>query len=316
MDNAPRIESSSDLRQLLYERSRDFRDVAPVCLRPQPGEKWLASSALQKAIRRGNREIAALAAETLLAVAPDYVWRRLPTICLEDIGLANRLLCAAALEASRSSVFRHRLGDRAVAHCLIDAACTSVKCRALTDLLMLDSSKPPRAHDWYRSVDRMNLSFIDSYLARYGFSAAGLGLQVPKLLRMMPAEVRIETNPSDEPGDELVGDLPACTFDKHVAVGKRSYAYFAKACKPVREFFQRNPALDPLKSIAITMFIVESAVLDRSLHWDGRDELLAKSIARDFTVYGLTNQQGKALQSIAQANRAKLNECRRRIVGA
>lgn len=171
----PGISSSADLRQLLYERSKEFRDVPPVCLRPQPGGKWLASSALQKSIRRGNREIAAAAGETLLCVDAQYLWRRLPTICLEDIGLANRLLCAAALEASRSSVFRHRLGDRAVAHCLIDAACTSTKDRSLTDLLMLDSSKPPRAHDWYRYVNGLGLSFLDDCLVRHGFACAGLG---------------------------------------------------------------------------------------------------------------------------------------------
>lgn len=313
MDTAPRIESSADLRQLLYERSRDFRDVVPLCRKPEPGEKWVLSSGLQKAIRRGNRVIAALCAETLLAVDPAYLWRRLPTVALEDVAFGNKLICAATLEASRSSVFRHKVGDRQILHCLVDALCTSVKDRSLTDLLMLDSSNPPRAYDWYRHIDSLALPFLDSYLARYGFGAAALGVQVPKLLRMT-AEVAVVTNPPDAPGDELINELPAVVLDKHTAIGKRAFAYYAKACRPVREFFARNPQLDPVKALGITIFVLESAHLDREFTWAGRSQLYQQAVHRDFRAYGMTVQQGEALQLIARENRELLNHARRRIV--
>ena len=309
----PGIESSADLRQLLFERSRDFRDIPPVCLRPQPAEKWLASSALQKAIRRGNREVAAVAAETLLCVDGQYLWRRLPTICLEDVGYGNRLLSAVVLEASRSSIFRGKVGERQVMHCLVDAMASSIKCRALTDLLMLDTSKPPRAHDWYRHIDRLDLPFLDSYLARFGFSAAGLGIQVPKLLQIMPADVTVITNDPDPYGDELIAGLPASALDKHCLPGRRAFSYFRKSCPDARRFFAQHPNLDPVKSLGIVVFLIESAHLDRELDWPGRSELYQQAVHRDFRAYGMTVQQGTALQLIARANRHKLNECKRSI---
>src|SRR5690606_458945 len=116
----------SDLRELLYERSKEFREVPPVCLGPR-ADKWVAASGLQKSIRRGNTEIAAMCAETLLLLDPSYAWRRLPIIALEDVGFGNRLLSAVVIEASRSSLFRSKLSPRAVLHCLIDALTTSVK---------------------------------------------------------------------------------------------------------------------------------------------------------------------------------------------
>ncbi|WP_026481067.1 hypothetical protein [Ahrensia sp. 13_GOM-1096m] len=55
-------------------------------LKPFPVSEWLAMSALQKAIRRNEPEIALRAAVTLLELKPDRLWRRLAGTCFEDIG--------------------------------------------------------------------------------------------------------------------------------------------------------------------------------------------------------------------------------------
>ncbi len=312
---SPAISSSADLRQLLYQRSQRFRNVIPVCRGPEPNEKWLLASALQKCIRRGCPELAAIAAETLLAVDPAYFWRRLPTIALEDIAYGDRVLCALVIEASKSSVFRRRIGERQVLHYLVHALCSAVKDRSLTDLLVISDGPTPPARVWYQHVDSLKLSFVDIYLARYGLTCAGLGAQVPKLIKMMPADVTVITNEPDPYGNELIAGLPASALDKHCAPGIRSLAYFAKACRPVREFVSQNPGLDPVKSLGIVVFLVESAHLDREVTWAGRSQLYDKSVQQDFRTYGLTVQQGIALQLIVRENRASLNSARRRIVG-
>ncbi len=60
-------------------------------LKHQPSEsaylndKWIAASALQKAIRRGNSSIAKDAAQALAALSPPMLWRRIACTALEDI---------------------------------------------------------------------------------------------------------------------------------------------------------------------------------------------------------------------------------------
>ena len=46
-------------------------------------------SAMQKAIRRGESDVALRAAATLFRDAPDRLWRRLGGIAFEDIGCAD-----------------------------------------------------------------------------------------------------------------------------------------------------------------------------------------------------------------------------------
>lgn len=57
--------------------------------RPRSLDPWLASSLLQKAIRRGEIDAVQAAAITLQRVRGNAVWRRLTIIAAEDIGLAD-----------------------------------------------------------------------------------------------------------------------------------------------------------------------------------------------------------------------------------
>src|ERR1700722_15965052 len=54
---------------------------------PLPGDRWLASSVLQKAIRRGDVLIAQRAVRTLYRHDPRSAWHRLVIIAFEDVGI-------------------------------------------------------------------------------------------------------------------------------------------------------------------------------------------------------------------------------------
>ena len=54
-----------------------------------PRDRWILTSLLQKAIRRGRVDYAVAAADSLVALEPDYVASRLPVIAYEDIGVAD-----------------------------------------------------------------------------------------------------------------------------------------------------------------------------------------------------------------------------------
>jgi hypothetical protein len=66
-----------------------FAAVGPArpfdAVEPLPCDRWLAASALQKAIRRGEALTAQRAARTLYRHDPLSAWRRLLVIAYEDI---------------------------------------------------------------------------------------------------------------------------------------------------------------------------------------------------------------------------------------
>lgn len=61
----------------------------PLLARNLPRDKWLLSSLMQKAIRRGRVDYAVAAAASLTVTDPAYVARRLPVVAYEEIGIAN-----------------------------------------------------------------------------------------------------------------------------------------------------------------------------------------------------------------------------------
>ena len=78
----------SKLRDRLAQAVFDdrHREEAPP---PLECSEWVAMSALQKAVRRNEVEIALRAAATLFREAPERVWRRIAIAAFEDIGIAD-----------------------------------------------------------------------------------------------------------------------------------------------------------------------------------------------------------------------------------
>ena len=52
-------------------------------------DRWVLASLLQKAIRRGQCELALGASLKLLEIDPSRLWRRLMTVALEDVGVGD-----------------------------------------------------------------------------------------------------------------------------------------------------------------------------------------------------------------------------------
>jgi hypothetical protein len=73
-------------RSLLRDALAEFQP--PPC-NPLAISPWVAMSLLQKAIRRGRKDLAFRAAAMLLIGAPEKLWRRLVCIAFEDIGLGD-----------------------------------------------------------------------------------------------------------------------------------------------------------------------------------------------------------------------------------
>ncbi len=127
-----------DLISRWDERGVEKRRVLP--------DPWLAASALQKAIRRGDRRTARTAVQILVERAPDRLWRRLVVIALEDIGIADLSLVAAVLSVSGRAAWRRQQGGEGrVAAALVDAMCRATKCRDGCDILVVADLHPALA---------------------------------------------------------------------------------------------------------------------------------------------------------------------------
>lgn len=103
---------------------------------PLPVSSWVAMSAMQKGIRRGDVDLALRAAATLLKADPAKLWRRLCGIVYEDVGLASVDTIRLAMAATTRKSLREEFGGEwAVASRLVEQMAISPKCRASDDLL-------------------------------------------------------------------------------------------------------------------------------------------------------------------------------------
>ena len=126
----------ASLHLLLRQWLADYAFEAKTTFIKNPQHKWRASSGMQKAIRQGDVETALRMAQGLWSLDPEYLWRRLPVIVLEDIGVANVALVAAVLWAAGKKVWREQNGgSQKVLYWLVDRLACSVKDRSVCDLV-------------------------------------------------------------------------------------------------------------------------------------------------------------------------------------
>ena len=126
------------------EVAKSWLDESPPSTCRDPS---LLSSSWQKAIRRGRRNEAIGSALALLQLDPDYVWRRMRGIALEEVSVADLELVAQVLAVAGKRVLQKKLGERRLLVNLTARLAAAPKCRTACDLLMW---LPPPAQSWTR----------------------------------------------------------------------------------------------------------------------------------------------------------------------
>jgi hypothetical protein len=114
----------------------------PYC-HPLSISPWVAMSLLQKAIRRGRKDLALRAAATLLHGSPERLWRRLGCIAFEDVGVADLDTIAVVTAALAGKRCREELGGEwRTASYTVSRMADALKCRATDDLLLAVENHP------------------------------------------------------------------------------------------------------------------------------------------------------------------------------
>lgn len=130
----------NDVREQLADEIVAYREPIPAPLKISP---WLAMSLLQKAIRRGESELAQRAAATLLLIAPDRLWRRSCAAAFEEVGVADLQTVSIATAALAGQKYRATIGGEwKVASFIADRISKAPKCRAADDLLLAADCHP------------------------------------------------------------------------------------------------------------------------------------------------------------------------------
>ncbi len=247
-----------------------FRPVPPVALR-HPNQRWLLVSGLQKAIRFGLVDDAALMAAGLLELAPSYLRNRLPIIAMEDIGPANLPLVQAIVSLPRRG---RACGEQIVG--VVAAMAESPKSRLATEMevstayvsgalrradLHLDEVLAHLRDD--PSVATIqNAALLMTELANAGgfdrlFAAMAMeeddrrsvsnAVRFKNMAAIMAAAivlVRVRPDVYAAGGGGVrvpvpaakIGDVLAAAADKYTVVGKRAFAYALKAIPAYGEF--------------------------------------------------------------------------------
>ena len=111
------------------------RPVPP--MQPLPCDRYVARSCLQKAIRRGEAELATRALANMFDYDRRATWRAMTIIALEDVGVANIDLLAQIVAAQRNRKWRAQQGgDWRVMAELTRQMALSGHCQAACDLLL------------------------------------------------------------------------------------------------------------------------------------------------------------------------------------
>ena len=136
---------------LSKNRDRLAQAISDNWQRPEPPapllcSEWVAMSALQKAIRRNEPELALRAAETLSKVAPDRVSRRIGIAAFEEIGVGDAESLSFSVAGLAGKRWRAEVGGEwVVASYLIRRLCSAPKCRVVDDLYMIADTHPKLA---------------------------------------------------------------------------------------------------------------------------------------------------------------------------
>lgn len=132
----------SDTQRILSGIEQDIAAEGVARIEPLPCDKWLASSAWQKSVRRGQTETALRAAMTFWEADRRGFWRRMLLVSVEDIGVGCIDTVTKVLTACAHTSWRGQVNDLRVALHLTRLMCAANKSR-LADQVYIIAERAP-----------------------------------------------------------------------------------------------------------------------------------------------------------------------------
>jgi hypothetical protein len=170
------------------------------------------------------------------------------------------------------------------------------------------SHVPARTELMREVCRRLELSEVETLLFMSGQGVSdSLNIPLPMVAQM--ARDTLQEQAAEQRFSGKNGILYA-SLDRHTRLGKRCFARLAKEVQPAREFFARHPEANPVAAIGAGVFIVEGAMLDRWLEFDGSDSL-QQQFDQNFIEYvGIPPDQHLELLAVVMSSLPRLNRIR------
>ncbi|MES2271778.1 MAG: hypothetical protein V4533_12915 [Pseudomonadota bacterium] len=128
---------------VLADLAEEMSGYQPPEPNPLPCDRYIARSALQKAVRRGEVALAHRSVANLYQHDPRAVWRHVVIIAMEDCGASTIDLLGCIVAARLDRKWRQRAGgDWRVLCFLTERMAKGVHCQAACDLLLCALNRP------------------------------------------------------------------------------------------------------------------------------------------------------------------------------
>ncbi len=166
------------------------------------------------------------------------------------------------------------------------------------------------------TIGRLNLPGIVKYICLRGMVACkcGMNLTFPFVWQRMKSSEYLTVIETSFPKERYyIGGVPEESWDKHTREGKAAYQYFYRSCPAVNGFLTEKRIVgsdEIISAIGITVFISESALLDKKIDFVGAEEIYMMTVEDDYKKNGLTLDDGRELSKLIQDNADILRQAR------
>ncbi len=260
--------------------------------------KWELTSALQKSIRRGDKQMALRLVSAMDSMPEEYgyFWRRLCVIACEDVGPADDVLsafvvaCATVYPPKKTGNKNYDLfcflaeqmcdlATRSRIYCsysLIELAAhkSEMPELAMGDKPIVEAIMQQKAAVLTAEAPRL------AWLKKNDWRAEGMlrfvGLTLPLEMTMIQTPI---------PPFKMLFDLPSYCYDMHTRIGLKTLHRLVRevaAAEGIAEFFRQNEAKTPHKALGMALFFVEGGRIKGEMIYEPLCRLERNVIAHQF----------------------------------
>jgi hypothetical protein len=147
----------------------------------------------------------------------------------------------------------------------------------------------------------------------------GMNVTYGFVWQMMKQSSYVKVIETKLPERFLVGGLIEQSWDKHTRQGKIAYQNFYRSCPVVNDFLTGVGIVgndEVVAAIGISVFISESALLDRRVDFEGAEQIYQMTVEDDYRKSGLTLVEGLELSRMILENTDILRRSRQTVVAS
>ena len=291
---------------------RDYQPPSPT-LTIDSERKWELVSALQKSIRRGDKQMALrlISATDGMPEECAYFWRRLCVIACEDVGPGGDVLasfvvaCSTVFPPKKTGSENYRLfcflaeqmcalPTRSRIYCSYSVIEPAVIKSELPELTLQDNS--------IVSAILRNREEVQAPQNPWREWQKKNDWRAEKLLRYVGLSLPLEMTQIEEPlpPSRILFDLPSYCFDMHTRVGLRVLQKLVRGvdgAEGIGDFFRENKIKNAHRALGEVLFFVEGAPIEGELVYEPLCSLEQRVLAYQ---YGLPSDRWEKLRFLSE----------------